>query len=71
MTTGGSCGKLRGGEVAEWTNAAVSKTVMSAAPASGVQIPPSPLRSGFVVGETAHAPLFSTLRFSTRCASFF
>ncbi len=45
MTMLGWCGKLRGGEVAEWTNAAVSKTVMSAAPASGVQIPPSPLFS--------------------------
>jgi hypothetical protein len=31
------------GEVAEWLNAAVSKTVTSAIPASGVRIPPSPL----------------------------
>src|SRR3712207_1561426 len=30
------------GEVAEWLNAAVSKTVTSAIPASGVRIPPSP-----------------------------
>ena len=30
------------GEVAEWLNAAVSKTVTSASPASGVRIPPSP-----------------------------
>ena len=33
------------GEVAEWLNAAVSKTVMSVIPASGVRIPPSPLVS--------------------------
>src|SRR5215217_1498988 len=33
------------GEVAEWLNAAVSKTVMSVIPASGVRIPPSPLIS--------------------------
>jgi hypothetical protein len=31
------------GEVAEWLNAAVSKTVTSVIPASGVRIPPSPL----------------------------
>ncbi len=36
--------KLVGGEVAERLNAAVSKTVMSVIPASGVRIPPSPLR---------------------------
>ena len=30
------------GEVAEWLNAAVSKTVTSVFPASGVRIPPSP-----------------------------
>jgi hypothetical protein len=30
------------GEVAEWLNAAVSKTVTSVTPASGVRIPPSP-----------------------------
>ena len=34
---------LSRGEVAEWLNAAVSKTVMSVIPASGVRIPPSPL----------------------------
>ena len=35
------------GEVAEWLNAAVSKTVTSAIPASGVRIPPSPrLKAG-------------------------
>jgi hypothetical protein len=34
---------LSGGEVAEWLNAAVSKTVTSVIPASGVRIPPSPL----------------------------
>ena len=34
--------KLVGGEVAERLNAAVSKTVMSVNPASGVRIPPSP-----------------------------
>jgi hypothetical protein len=34
---------LGGGEVAEWLNAAVSKTVTSVIPASGVRIPPSPL----------------------------
>ena len=33
---------LSRGEVAEWLNAAVSKTVTSAIPASGVRIPPSP-----------------------------
>jgi hypothetical protein len=32
------------GEVAEWLNAAVSKTVTSVIPASGVRIPPSPRR---------------------------
>jgi hypothetical protein len=36
---------LRCGEVAEWLNAAVSKTVTSVIPASGVRIPPSPLLS--------------------------
>src|SRR5215217_4282536 len=30
------------GEVAEWLNEAVSKTVTSVIPASGVRIPPSP-----------------------------
>jgi hypothetical protein len=34
--------KLSNGEVAEWLNAAVSKTVTSVIPASGVRIPPSP-----------------------------
>ena len=33
---------LSSGEVAEWLNAAVSKTVTSVIPASGVRIPPSP-----------------------------
>ena len=33
---------LEGGEVAERLNAAVSKTVTSVTPASGVRIPPSP-----------------------------
>ncbi len=33
---------LCNGEVAEWLNAAVSKTVTSVIPASGVRIPPSP-----------------------------
>src|SRR5215213_1709322 len=42
------------GEVAEWLNAAVSKTVTSAIPASGVRIPPSP--PGFA------GQLVSTLR---------
>jgi hypothetical protein len=36
-------GTLSRGEVAEWLNAAVSKTVTSVTPASGVRIPPSPL----------------------------
>ena len=36
---------LSGGEVAEWLNAAVSKTVTSVIPASGVRIPPSPHKS--------------------------
>jgi hypothetical protein len=34
------------GEVAEWLNAAVSKTVTSVIPASGVRIPPSPRFGG-------------------------
>ena len=38
----GRMDKLCNGEVAEWLNAAVSKTVTSAIPASGVRIPPSP-----------------------------
>ena len=37
-----SIDKLPRGEVAERLNAAVSKTVMSVTPASGVRIPPSP-----------------------------
>jgi hypothetical protein len=47
------------GEVAEWLNAAVSKTVTSVIPASGVRIPPSPR---FGVSQRAVAvqpPLFS------------
>jgi hypothetical protein len=39
---GGRVDTLSGGEVAEWLNAAVSKTVTSVIPASGVRIPPSP-----------------------------
>ena len=35
------------GEVAEWLNAAVSKTVTSVIPASGVRIPPSPRGASF------------------------
>ena len=44
---------LSRGEVAEWLNAAVSKTVTSAIPASGVRIPPSPLPkvTGFVANS--------------------
>ena len=38
----GRVDKLKGGEVAERLNAAVSKTVTSVIPASGVRIPPSP-----------------------------
>ena len=38
----GGVDKLKGGEVAERLNAAVSKTVTSVIPASGVRIPPSP-----------------------------
>jgi hypothetical protein len=49
---GGRGGILCRGEVAERLNAAVSKTVMSVIPASGVRIPPSPL-----VGNTPH-PLY-------------
>ena len=41
----GRVDKLSSGEVAEWLNAAVSKTVTSVIPASGVRIPPSPLLS--------------------------
>ena len=47
----GSCGKLSRGEVAERLNAAVSKTVMSVNPASGVRIPPSPLFSLMICSE--------------------
>jgi hypothetical protein len=43
----GSYAKLPCGEVAEWTNAAVSKTVVSVIPAPGVRIPPSPLLDYF------------------------
>ena len=39
------------GEVAEWLNAAVSKTVTSVIPASGVRIPPSPLSPLFQVAD--------------------
>ena len=39
------------GEVAEWLNAAVSKTVTSVILASGVRIPPSPR-----IGASQHAP---------------
>src|SRR5215203_7070543 len=39
----GAVDTLCRGEVAEWLNAAVSKTVTSVTPASGVRIPPSPL----------------------------
>ena len=38
----GGVDTLKGGEVAERLNAAVSKTVTSVIPASGVRIPPSP-----------------------------
>ena len=38
----GAVDTLCRGEVAEWLNAAVSKTVTSVIPASGVRIPPSP-----------------------------
>ena len=38
----GRVDKLKSGEVAERLNAAVSKTVTSVIPASGVRIPPSP-----------------------------
>ena len=37
--------RLSRGEVAEWTIAAVSKTVVSVTPAPGVRIPPSPHRA--------------------------
>jgi hypothetical protein len=54
--------------VAEWLNAAVSKTVTSVIPASGVRIPPSPLIE--LVSVSARRPagglsasqLVSTLR---------
>ena len=42
------------GEVAEWLNAAVSKTVTSVIPASGVRIPPSP-RCGAIQHASASA----------------
>ena len=45
------------GEVAEWLNAAVSKTVTSVIPASGVRIPPSPLVSTRPVGRFQHFSL--------------
>ena len=44
------------GEVAEWLNAAVSKTVTSVIPASGVRIPPSP---HFGASQHASPPLVS------------
>jgi hypothetical protein len=47
------------GEVAEWLNAAVSKTVTSAIPASGVRIPPSPR---FSTPPSAACQHVSTLR---------
>ena len=55
------------GEVAEWLNAAVSKTVTSAIPASGVRIPPSPHFSTLRPSGSAcqHAPAFG-FRFSAR-----
>jgi hypothetical protein len=43
LKEGGRVDTLCRGEVAEWLNAAVSKTVTSVIPASGVRIPPSPL----------------------------
>jgi hypothetical protein len=51
--------KLTDGEVAEWLNAAVSKTVTSAIPASGVRIPPSPLfrTSGEFIDACGPKPL--------------
>ena len=51
----GRGGILFRGEVAERLNAAVSKTVMSVIPASGVRIPPSPLR-GASVAPVASSP---------------
>jgi hypothetical protein len=50
---------LSRGEVAEWLNAAVSKTVTSVIPASGVRIPPSP-RFGASQHAPASPPLVST-----------
>src|SRR5215210_4137100 len=50
------------GEVAEWLNAAVSKTVTSVIPASGVRIPPSPRVEPVSTPPTAACRHFSTLR---------
>src|SRR5215211_8289190 len=61
---GGTVDTLCRGEVAEWLNAAVSKTVTSVIPASGVRIPPSP--RGTPLRGVPHAPatppLVSTLQ---------
>ena len=56
----GGVDTLGGGEVAERLNAAVSKTVTSVIPASGVRIPPSPpLEAGqpvsFPSGDDVHS----------------
>jgi hypothetical protein len=48
------------GEVAEWLNAAVSKTVTSVIPASGVRIPPSPRFLACQPVSTLRPPLVST-----------
>jgi hypothetical protein len=61
------------GEVAEWLNAAVSKTVTSVIPASGVRIPPSPRFSTPPSAASQHAPasppLVSMLRLTPSLVS--
>src|SRR5918994_1244032 len=58
------------GEVAEWLNAAVSKTVTSVIPASGVRIPPSPRREAPRSTLRPYGPpLVSTLRLRLRLSA--
>src|SRR5215213_5816381 len=67
----GAVDTLCRGEVAEWLNAAVSKTVTSVIPASGVRIPPSPRGTPLrgVPHAPASPPLVSTLRLRLRLSA--
>jgi hypothetical protein len=56
------------GEVAEWLNAAVSKTVTSVIPASGVRIPPSPRsRAGQPVSTLKLTPSLVSMAAAPPC----